>query len=37
MHVLQMDIPGSETALGEVMCRVFGHLAVVAKFTDDLY
>ena len=35
-----MGIPGSETALEELMCRVLGHLleeGVVAKIADDLY
>ena len=35
-----MGMPGSETNLGEVMCRVFGHLlekGIVAKKVDDLY
>ena len=35
-----MGMPGSETALEEVMCRVLGHLlqeGVVAKIADDLY
>lgn len=35
-----MGIPGSETALERLMCRVFGdliHEGVVAKFADDLY
>ena len=29
-------MPGSETALEELTCRVLGHL-VVAKIADDLY
>ncbi|KAK3716560.1 hypothetical protein QZH41_006392 [Actinostola sp. cb2023] len=35
-----MGMPGSETALEEIMCRVLGHLlheGVVAKIADDLY
>ncbi len=35
-----MGMPGSETALEELMCRVFGDLlaeGVVAKLADDLY
>ena len=35
-----MGMPGSETALEELMCRVLGHLlkeGVVAKIADDLY
>ena len=35
-----MGMPGSETALEELMCRVLGHLiheGVVAKSADDLY
>ena len=35
-----MGMPGSETALEELMCRVLGHLleeGIVAKITDDLY
>ena len=35
-----MGIPGSETALEELMCRVLGHLleeGVVANIFDDLY
>ena len=35
-----MGMPGSETALEEVMCRVLGHLlqdGVLAKIADDLY
>ena len=31
-----MGMPGSETALEELTCRVFGHL-VVPKIADDLY
>ena len=35
-----MGMPGSETALEELMCRVLGDLltaGVVAKIADDLY
>lgn len=35
-----MGMPGSETALEELMCRVFGDLlkeGIVAKIADDLY
>ena len=35
-----MGMPGSETALGELMCSVLGHLVekgIVAKIADDLY
>ena len=35
-----MDMPGSETALEELLCRVLGdliHEGVVAKIPDDLY
>ena len=35
-----MGMPGSETALEELMCRVLGDLlqeGVVAKLADDLY
>ena len=35
-----MGMPGSETALEELMCRVLGDLlqaAIVAKLADDLY
>ena len=35
-----MGIPGSETALKELTCRVLGHLledGVVSKIADDLY
>ena len=35
-----MDMPGSETALEELMCRVLGdliHEGVVAKIADDVY
>ena len=35
-----MGMPGSETALEELMCRVLGHLleeGKVAKIADDLY
>ena len=35
-----MGMPGSETALEELMCRVLGHLleeGIVAKIADDLY
>ena len=35
-----MGMPGSETALEELMCRVLGHLqqdGVIAKIADDLY
>ena len=35
-----MGMPGSETALEELMCRVLGHLleeGVVANISDDLY
>ena len=35
-----MGMPGSETALEELMCRILGHLleeGVVAKIADDLY
>ncbi len=35
-----MGMPGSETALEELLCRVIGHLiqeGVVAKLADDLY
>lgn len=35
-----MGIPGSETALEELTCRVLGHLVqegIVAKIADDLY
>ena len=31
-----MGMPGSETALEELTCRVLGHL-VVPKIADDLY
>ena len=35
-----MGMPGSETALEELMCRVLGHLlheGIVVKIADDLY
>ena len=35
-----MGMPGSETALEELMCHVLGHLleeGVVAKIADNLY
>lgn len=35
-----MGMPGSETALEELTCRVLGHLVqegIVAKIADDLY
>ena len=35
-----MGMPGSETALEELMCRILGDLlqeGVVAKIADDLY
>ena len=35
-----MGMPGSETSLEELMCKLFGHLVqkgVVAKIADDLY
>ena len=35
-----MGMPGSETALGELMCRVLGdliHGGITAKIADDLY
>ena len=35
-----MGMPGSETALEELMCRVRGHLlheGIVVKIADDLY
>ena len=35
-----MGMPGSETALEELMCRVLGHLlqeGIVVKIADDIY
>ena len=40
MGMSAMGMPGSETALEELTCRVLGHLVqegVVAEIEDDLY
>ena len=39
-NIATMGMPGSETALEELMCRVLGHLlqeGIVVKIADDLY
>ena len=40
VHEIRHGLPGSETALEEIMCRVLGNLVQeghVAKLADDLY